>query len=107
MAMNMGAQSVNTNTKWINFEDGSIQKTAYTLQVPPNIGVVPVTGTSGAVTFSTPFAVQPVVVVTPYTQAPPFWVTFQGSVGNYTGFTVNVASTFFGAFNYVVFGNPD
>jgi hypothetical protein len=107
-SFNVGGHTANVNAQQLNFSDGTVQDTAYTLQRAPLWGVAVVTGTSAAVTFTTPYVgAQPVVLLTPYTQAPSFWVTFQGTVGNYTGFTVNVASTFFGAFNYVVFGNPN
>lgn len=75
--------------------------------IAPIVGVAVMTGTSTSVTLAPPFTsmAQPIVLLTPFTQAPSYWVTFQGSAGNWTGFTVNVASNFFGAFNYAVFPN--
>lgn len=104
--VNVGGFSVNVNAQSVKFSDGTVQSTA---AVPPLVGVAVVTGTSKAVVFANPFigAAQPVVLLTPYTQAPSYWVTFQGSPGDWTGFTVNVASTYFGAFNFAVFGNPN
>ena len=75
--------------------------------IVPIVGVAVVTGTSEAIALAAPFTTmaQPIVLLTPFTQAPSYWVTFQGAPNNWTGFTINCASTFFGAFNYVVFAN--
>lgn len=67
--------------------------------------------TTKAVTFTNNYlsTSQPVVVLTP-TSAPgtTFWVTYQGSTGAWSGFTVNLAASQAGnvTFNYQVIGQP-
>ena len=109
MSMSQGASSVYQNCKGVIFQDGTVQSTAAVSSPAPLVGVAVMTGTSVAITFANPFvgAAAPVVLLTPYTQAPSYWVTFQGTAGNWTGFTVHTASNFFGAFNYMAVGNPN
>ena len=113
----MGSSNVDTSTLGIRFADGTYQTTAAvadnaqanTLQA----GVAVCTSQSVSVTFASPYVATkaPIVVVTGIdgfdTHGIFTSVSAVGSASAWTGFTVNLSGTFFGAFNWVAIGNPN
>ena len=110
----MGGDSVITNTEAVLFTDGTLQTTAASPQ--PNTiqaGVAICTSTSASVAFASNYVGSnaPVVVITGLdgfdTHSLFTSVSIVGTAGAWTGFTINVSGTFFGAFNWIAIGNPN
>jgi hypothetical protein len=112
----MGATSVRTDTSGIDFQDGTEQLTAAVSPTPQvaslQAGVVVCTGTSSTVIFAKPYVglQAPVVVVTglnnSYESSLFYSVSIAGTNGNWTGFTLNLSASLFGAFGWMAIGNP-
>ena len=110
----MGSTSVDTSTQGVRFADGTYQTTSANPQANTlQCGVAVCTGSGPTVNFSTPYvgASAPIVVVTGIdgfdTHSLFYSVSLAGSSGNWTGFTLNLSGTFFGAFNWIAVGNPN
>lgn len=110
----MGGDSVLTNTAGVEFNDGSIQYTAANLQANTMQGGVAVcTGSGPTITFTSAYVglQAPIVVATGLDgwsgDGLNYSVSLVGTAGAWTGFKLNLSGTFFGAFNWVAFGNPD
>ena len=109
MSFNVGGSNANVNTQKINFTDGTFQITA---AASMQVGVAVCTGSGPTVNFATPFVgVQaPVVHVTQIGTSPNglgVCVSVNGTNGDWTGFTLHLSGSFFGAYGWVAFGNPD
>lgn len=68
--------------------------------------------TTATKTFSVNYTgtAAPIVVLTPTSSpatAANYWITYTGSTGAWTGFTVNITNSTTITFNYVVIGNPN
>ena len=113
----MGGDSVVTNTLEVEFTDGTIQNTA---AVSPTstiksiqAGVAVCTSSSASVTFANAYtgASAPIAVVTGLdgfdTHSLFMSVSLVGSSGAWTGLTINLSGSFFGAFNWICIGNPN
>jgi hypothetical protein len=108
LAIGNGAQGNTTGN--LSFNRVSLSGADFAGQATVTAG-----GTTKAVTFAANYTGtgQPVVVITP-TSDPlalgvpvGYWVTYQGGVGAWTGFTVNIQTALAGdvTFNYIVVGN--
>lgn len=98
--------------KQLVFLDGSIQDTAYVIPQLPQTGVAVCTGSSSTVTFSKPYvgSASPAVVATQIDSTPnglSICISMIGSPGNWTGFTLKLSSSFFGAYSWIAYGNPN
>jgi hypothetical protein len=103
----MGGDSVVTNTESVLFTNGTEQFSAV------QAGVAVCTGTGPTVAFANPYigALAPIVVVTGLdgwdTHGLGVSVSLIGTSGAWTGFTINISGSFFGAFNWMAAGNPN
>ena len=105
----MGSSNVDTSTLGIRFADGTYQTTAASV---PNIqyGVAVCTGSGPTVNFSTSYTGSnaPIVVVTGLdgvdTHSLFYSVAIVGSSGAWTGFTLNLSGTLYGAFGWIAIG---
>ncbi len=109
----MGSKATKHSTAGILFADGTEQDTASGLQVAPLVGVLVATGSNPSFVFTNNYvgATAPIVIITAVdgldTSGKQWSVSVSGSPGAWTGFTINISGSVFGAFNYVVFGNPN
>lgn len=110
---NMGSLQVFTTTLGIKFADGTQQNTSAGFAVAPLAGVLVCTGATATYNFANNYVGNsaPIVVITALdgleNSGKQWGVSINGSPGAWTGFTINVSGSVFGAFNYVVFGNPN
>jgi hypothetical protein len=107
----MGGDSVVTNTLGIQFTDGSYQSSA-ALAPTLQCGVAVCTGSSSVVTFLQNYIGEqaPVVFITQIGTTPngaSASVHVNGTNGAWTGFTLELSSSFFGAYSWVSVGNPN
>jgi len=112
----MGSSSVDTVCAGIRFPDGSYQTTAATTNTQANslqCGVAIFTsGSTSTVTFANPYVAtaSPAVVCTALDGAvsgEPSSVRVLGSNNNWTGFSLTLSSSIFGAYNWIALGNPN
>ncbi len=109
---NVGGSNANVNADKLNFSDGTVQTTAAKTPPVTQTGVAVCTGGGPSITFATPFVATsaPTIVVTQIGSSPNglgVAVHVNGVNGNWTGFTLELSGSFFGAYAWVAFGNPN